>query len=64
MRDQGGSVGLVPCAAAAAGVAVEVFMVEQQVAPMRIGGVTAFITVTGTAALGVGQEKGGQTPGI
>ena len=48
--------GLVAGAEAAAGVAVEVFVEEEEVAPVGIIGVTILIAVAGALASGVGEE--------
>ena len=55
--DERGPAGLVAGAAAAAGFAVEIFVEEKQILPVRVNGKTILVAMTGADALGVGGEK-------
>ena len=59
--DECGPTGLVGGTAASTGVAVEVFVEQDKVAPIRIGRVSSVLTVTRTASGGIGQEEARET---
>lgn len=62
-HDQGGPAGLVGGTAAASGFTVKVFVEQQEVFPMRIGGVLGVRAVAGALALEICEEKGGVAAG-
>lgn len=62
-HDQGGPAGLVGGPAASTGFTVEVFVEENEVFPMGIGGVFGIGAVAGTLAVGICQEEGGVAGG-
>src|SRR5881628_1167109 len=62
-RHQRGPAGLVARAEPAAGVSVKVFVEQQQILPVRVGGEPPVLAVTGTASLTVRQEDARQPGG-
>ena len=63
LRDEAGPAGLVAGAAAAAGVAVEVFVEEEEVAPMRIVAVDVLSPNTGRLPVASGRNNAGDAVG-
>src|SRR5437667_9737086 len=61
--DHRGPTGLVGRAESLARVAVEIFVEEHQVAPVRVLGPPGIVAVARAAAVGVGQKEAGQAPG-
>jgi hypothetical protein len=58
--DECGPTGLMVCAESASNVCVEVFVEEDAISPVRIGGVSHVVTEAGAETLFVEREDGGQ----
>src|SRR2546427_7487709 len=62
-RDQGGPACLVACSNALPGIPVEVFIEENEVAPVGVFGEAGFVPMAGTGALFIGKEDSSQPSG-